>query len=312
MTDIIGSMDYSEARDAFFSPRPAPAQTLDWSTPARRLRDAVEPLATVCYWSEPAYDAYAAHGLDFLLGYVWGRTSSLGEPEPLVAASSFGVFEPGLVTGLYAAGREALGLAEMRAARVAGSVEALRQSLGDPAALDGLDATLAALETAVAAAPLVGRPMFAGLLGSGWPEDPFGRLWHACNMLREHRGDGHLAALAGAGLDGVQANVLTELWVGWDLHTYTGSRGWSPEAMAEATAALEARGLVADGALSDAGRALREQLEATTDAGEQSVVDALDATDDGLDVHVDRLAGWAQQVIDRGWFPPDPYKRAAG
>jgi len=302
-------MDYSEARDAFFAPRPDAGPGPTWTTPARRLRDAVEPLATVCYWSEPAYDAYAAQGLDFLGGYVWGRTSSLGEPEPAVAASSFGVFEPGLVEGLYAAGRATLGLEGMRAARLAGSVAALDEVLGDPDSLDGFADTLAALEGAVDAAPALGRPMFAGLTGHDRPTDPLGRLWHACNCLREHRGDAHLAVLVTAGLDGVQANVMTELWVGWEQLSYTGSRGWSPEAMAGGVEALEERGLVDGGRLTQKGRDLREELESLTDRAEQSVVDSLGAD---LDQHVERLSGWADRVVERGWFPPDPYKRAAG
>jgi len=302
-------MDYSEARDAFFAPRPDAGPGPGWTTPARRLRDAVEPLATVCYWSEPAYDAYAARGLDFLAGYVWGRTSSLGEPEPAVAASAFGVFEPGLIEGIYAGGRDALPLADMRAARVEGSVAALREALGDPASLDGFEETLAALEAAVDAAPSLGRPMFAGLTGHDRPSDPLGRLWHACNCLREHRGDAHLAALVTAGLDGVQANVLTELWVGWDQLSYTGSRGWSPEQMQAGVEVLEERGLVDGGRLTQKGRDLREELESVTDRAEQTVVDSLGPD---LDTHVERLGAWAEKVVDRGWFPPDPYKRAAG
>ena len=56
-------MDYAEARAAFFRPRPddAPAaRTSDWQSPARALRDAIEPIATICFWSKPAYDEYAA------------------------------------------------------------------------------------------------------------------------------------------------------------------------------------------------------------------------------------------------------------
>ncbi len=299
-------MDYSEARAAFFSPREGEAHTLPWATPARRLRDALEPLATICYWSEPAYDAYAALGLDFLSGYVWSRASSLGEPEPAVVASAFGVFEPGLVADLYTAGRQTCGLAEVRAARQSGAVTALREVLGTP---EGLDDAARDLESAVAAAPALARPFFAGLTGWPQPEDGLARLWLAASQLRELRGDSHLVAVAEADLDGVQANILTELWVGWEPLAYTGSRAWSPEAMAEAMAALQARGLVRDGALSDAGRTLREGIEETTD---RLVAPAVDALGDRLDPLVTRLEGWAEQVVASGWFPPDPYKRAAG
>lgn len=80
-------MDCAEAREAFFAPRApdAPPPALPSRSPARQLRDAIEPLATICWWSEPAYGAYAAFGLDFLTGYVWLRLSVLGEPDRGVA-----------------------------------------------------------------------------------------------------------------------------------------------------------------------------------------------------------------------------------
>lgn len=302
-------MDYAEAQAAFFTPREGRTRSLDWSSPARRLRDAIEPIATICFWSEPAYQAYAARGLDFLQGYVWGRASTLGEPEPAVAAAAFGVFEPGLVAALYASGRAACPLADIRAARVEGVAAAFRAVLGEPP--EELADTVSALRAAAAAAPTVGRPFFAGWTDQPWPQDPWAQLWHACSLLRELRGDGHLAAVVAHGLDGVQANVLTELWVGWEPMSYTGSRAWSPEVMADAVAALEARGLIADGALTEAGQRLREQIETATDAAVAPAIDALHALGD-IDAITARLAGWAEQVVERGWFPPDPYKRASG
>ena len=155
----------------------------------------------------------------------------------------------------------------------------------------------------------LGRALHAGLTSLAWPSDLVGQLWHACSILRENRGDGHLAALVAAGLDGVQANQLTELWVGWDPLAYTGSRAWSPEDMDRGTAALSDRGLVADGALTSEGLALREELETATDRSVQAAVDAIG---DDLDRIVGLLDSWAQKIVDRGWFPPDPYKRASG
>lgn len=304
---MISAMDYSEAQAAFFAPREGEAQALGWTTPARRLRDALEPIATICYWSEPAYDAYAALGLDFLTGYVWSRASSLGEPTPQVVASAFGVFEPGLVADLYTQGRSTAGLSDVRRAREAGAVTALKQVLGEEP--EGLADVVGALEEAAAAGSPVARPFFSGLLDWPEPDTLLGRLWLAATRLRELRGDGHLVAVADAELDGVQANVLTELWVGWEPLAYTGSRAWSPEAMAGATSTLEHRGLVRDDELTDAGRALREGVEEATD---RLVVPSVDALGDRLDDVVTRLEGWAEQVVASGWFPPDPYKRAAG
>ena len=300
-------MDYAEAREAFFSPRaPDAAPPAPNATPARQLRDAIEPLATICWWSEPAYDAYAALGLDFLTGYVWSRASVLGEVDAGAAAAAFGVFEPGAVAGLLAAAREAASLEQIRAARVNGSIAALH------AVLDGADAVadvVTTLRRGLDAARPLGRALFAGLSGLPWPNDELGQLWHACALLREYRGDGHLAACVCAGLDGIEANMLTELWVGWTLSEYTGTRAWAPEAMAAAAERLRARGLLDGDTLSAEGRAFRAALEDSTDATVQSVVDAIG---DDLPGIVAQANAWSDAVIERGWFPPDPYKRASG
>ena len=268
-------MDYAEARAAFFQPRPAgapPARTPDRRSPARALRDAIEPIATICFWAEPAYDAYAANGLDFLQGYVWGRASALGEPEGTVAAAAFGVFEPGLIASLYDSGRAACGLAAVRAAKEAGAVTALREVLGAP---DGLAEVVAALRLAVDAADPTGRPLHAGLTALPWPADPLGQLWHACTILREHRGDGHLAACVAAGLTGLEANVLTEARVGWEPQAYTASRGWSPETIEAATDGLTDRGLLSGGLLTADGVALCDGLELGTDRAVHPAVTAI-------------------------------------
>jgi hypothetical protein len=297
------AMDYAEVRQAFFQLRDTSAPepgTSGWQSPTRRLRDAIEPIATICYWSEPAYDAYAALGLDFLQGYVWSRGCVLGEPDGSVVAAAFGVFEPGLIGQLYDAARAAAGLADIRAARETGAVTALRTVLGDTV-LGGpeqvADVT-GALRRAAEAMDTAGRPLFAGLAGMPWPADELGRLWHACAMLRELRGDSHLAACMAAGLTGLQANILTELQV-----------GWPPEAMNLATISLRERGLIGDDALTGAGASLRADIEEATD---RQLAPARDAIGPDLPGILPLLQGWSQQIIEHGWFPPDPYKRASG
>lgn len=302
-------MDYAEAQAAFFGRREGEVRALDWSSPGRRLRDAIEPLATICFWSEPVYDAYAALGLDFLQGYVYGRGCPLGDASPSVVAAAFGVFEPGLVADLFASGRAVCSVEDVRAAKEHGAVAALTTVLGSPDSIDGLADVVAVLRRACDAADPTGRALHAGLAGLDWPSDLLGQLWHACSILREHRGDGHLAALVAAGLDGVQANELTELWVGWDPLSYTGSRAWAPERMAAGTSELEGRGWVRDGALTDEGLRVRRELEEATDRAAAAAVDAIA---DDLDRVLPLLERWSSQVVEHGWFPPDPYKRASG
>lgn len=300
-------MDYAAARDAFFQPRPG-AVVAAPTSPARALRDAIEPIAMVCYWGRPTYDQYAALGLNFLSGYVWSRASTLGGSDAGVAAAAFGVFEPGLVAALHAEGRNAATLEQIRAARENGSVATLETALGgvDPVEITGV---VERLRAGLAAADVAGRPLFAGSAGLPWPDRPLAALWHAATLLREYRGDGHLAACATWALTGLEANILTELQIGFEPLSYTGTRGWSPEAMAAATAALEKRGLVAAGALTPEGRSLREAIEDATDRSVTPVIDAL-----GTDIGdlTTTLNGWSDRVVEAGWFPPDPYKRRAG
>jgi hypothetical protein len=313
------AMDYAEVRAAFFQLREAGAAepgTSGWQSPARQLRDAIEPIAMICWWSEPAYDAYAALGLDFLQGYVWSRGCVLGEPDGGVVAAAFGVFEPGLIVSLYDAARAAAGLADIRAAREAGAVTALRTVLGGTvlgSTLLGVPERVGevtgALRRGVEAADTAGRPLFAGLAGLPWPADELGQLWHVCTMLRELRGDSHLAACVAAGLTGLEANILTELQVGWPLHSYTATRGWPPEAMNLATLRLRERGLIADDALTGAGASLRADIEEATD---RQLAPVRDAIGPALPNVLPPLREWSQRIVEHGWFPPDPYKRASG
>jgi hypothetical protein len=302
-------VDYAEARAAFFQPREpdAPPPGIGWSTPARDLRDALEPLATISFWSEPAYAEYEALGLDFLTGYVWSRSCVMGTPDAGVVAAAFAVFEPGAIAGLLGAARDACGLDAIRRAREAGAVAALRETLGeDP---DGLGDAVAVLRSGAEAVDVAGRPFYAGARGLPWPAEPLGQLWHAATLLRECRFDGHVAALVAHGIGGLQANLLTELWVGWSGFAYTASRAWPEEEVRRAAADLEARGLIDGEALTDDGVALRRSVEQATD---QAMAPALAAAGDGLGAVVERCNAWAAQVVEQGWFPPDDYKRASG
>jgi hypothetical protein len=118
-----------------------------------------------------------------------------------------------------------------------------------------------------------------------------------------------VAAAAAAGLDPVEMNILTELWIGMPLLSYTTTRGWAPDVMQRAVARLEGRGWVRDGALTGEGLAERLSIEQRTDAQEQPIVAALGGR---IDEVCSRLNHWGQLCIEAGAFPPDILKRAAG
>ena len=301
-------MDYADAVATFCSPRPAGTllpEVVRAGGPARRLRDACEPLAMHGLWNRHTNERLAALGLDFLTGYVWGRAASLGEPSPPVVAAVFAWFEPNLVAGLYETARSAVPRERLLAARDAATAESLAEVLAgdDPTEVADL------LADAVQGADGTGRPLFSGLRGRGRPADPFQRLWWACDLVREHRGDSHVAVANAAGLGPVEMNVLTECWLGMPLLSYTATRGWPEAAMRAAVDGLEARGWLRDGALTEAGRTARAGIEDRTDAAEQAIVAALGGQ---LDEVCNRLDGWSERCIAVGAFPADILKRAAG
>lgn len=304
-------MQYDEVVEAMFVPSaegvvPEPTRR---TSVARRLRDAIEPIAMHPVWSRRTNEAMAELGLDFFAGYAWGRAAPLGEPAPGVVVSSFGVFEPSLIAGVYEAGRAACGRDLLLARRFGATTASLAE------VLDGIDVSAVAerLRDAVVDLDRTGRPLYAGLADLPLADDPVEILWRSAEMIREHRGDGHLAACVAAGLDPIAMNVLTELWVGYPLGEYSGSRGWTPEAIAACADRLRADGLLDGDHLSADGRALRDGIEDATDLAQQHLVAALgDDIDGQVDSLIEKLADWSDRCVRAAAFPPNVHKRAAG
>ena len=304
-------MDYATAVEVFFQPAPAgtPEAGPVWTGgPARRLRDAIEPLGTQGFWSPLANERLAARGLDFLSGYVWGRASPMGEPVGELVAAAFAAFEPTLIVDLYDQGRRALPRAELLALLDAAVAEDLRTILGSDAESEA-GRVASSLRRAVEAVDGTGRPMFTGVRALGWPIDPYAGLWRACHALREHRGDSHIAAYVAAGFDPVDMNVLTELWVGWPLGEYSGTRAWPGERTEASLAKLRAAALLEGDSLTESGRRTRQEIEDRTEALEEPVVRAIGADLEGV---LASLNAWGAALIAAGAFPPNPLKRAAG
>jgi hypothetical protein len=297
---------YDDIAAIFLGPLAEPIPEPDVApTAARRLRDALEPIATQGWWSPPAGKRFDALGLDFLPGYVWGRAAALGTPSSAVVVSAFGVFEPGMLASVYEAGTALVARDDILDARAA-------------AASEELDAIATAEECSTVADPLLrvlddldglGRPLFSALRALPRPTSPGGRIWRAAELVREHRGDGHLAALVGAGLTAAEANVLTERWLGFEFGEYSSTRGFAPHAIEAAAAGLDRRGWMTGHDLTDAGRAARSAIEVATDASQAALVDGCG---DDLDEIIALAATVSTRLVDAHSFPADPRKRAGG
>jgi hypothetical protein len=131
----------------------------------------------------------------------------------------------------------------------------------------------------------------------------------ACELAREHCGDSRLAAGVVERSDPVGMNILTEVWLGMPLGSYSATGGWSTVQIEATVEARRAAGLLDGDRLSDAGRVRREGLEATTDAMEQSVVDALGPDLGAVTAQLDE---WSAACVAAGAFPRDAFKRAGG
>lgn len=299
-------MTYDDIAAMFLMPLADPIPVPDVAaTPARRLRDALEPIATQGWWSRAAGEAMTALGIDFFPGYVWGRAAALGVPEPSVVAATFGVFEPNFIAAVYRTGAATVSRDDILSARADGGAGGVAAISSDDECADIADALI----TATDGLDGLGRPLFSGLRALPVPASPAGRLWRAAELVREHRGDGHLAALAVSGLSAAEANVLTERWLGFDVGAYSATRGFGPDPLAGAVASLEERGWMAGHDLTTAGRRARDEIESMTDDSQADLVVALGDALDGL---VERCAAISGRLIEARSFPADPRKRAGG
>ena len=283
----------------------------DDATPARRLRDAIEPVAMVHVHSAEAREQYEALGLDRFGGYVLGRAGTLGLPPASLVVAAFGVFEPDMLTGVYESALTSATVPEALAAKQAGAVRCLHRVLGDPGR--DVEEVVTVLRGGLGRAPLLGKPLFAGHRALDWPGDAWGRLWHASNLLREFRGDTHLAALVSAGIGPVEANLLTEAHIGITTRAYTRTRSWAEADIATALDDLvDRRLLVLEGdtaVLTERGAGVRREIENITEAALDPVLEGMEH---GLDRVVESCTAWSRALRDAGAFPDDDGKLRAG
>jgi hypothetical protein len=233
----------------------------------RRMHRLVEPIHLVTYFSEEPTEALMALGhRNYWDGYFAGRAAPLGRAPAEVVHAIFYNFADGEVARHIPRVWETATPAQALAAREQGSATALRRILGELADTPGLARAADLAISAATGAPTEGRILYAGLRALAVPQEPVARLWHAATMLREHRGDGHTAALVAEGIGGTEAHVLHALSDGMPAHTF-GRVHHLPAAQLDAVVhGMQARGLIdASGWLSDAGRATKQRIESLTD-----------------------------------------------
>lgn len=271
--------------------------------PARALAAALEPIAGQVYFSPECHANYAAlgfapsareqHGVALPDGpaYFTSRGSVMGQVPGELVAAAFAVFNPQAVIPSVTFGWTLTDAATICGARDDGAIAQLRRLLGD--APDGAARAREILQRAVAPLRPEGRPLYAGLLSLPVPDDDLGAVWRLTDLLREYRGDSHTAAWISAGIDATEIGLLSELYWGLPMRTYSRTRAWSEGEFDAAHERLKSRGLVDEVGFTPAGRELREQVEVHTDAQMRDTVAALG---DDLDELVQLLNPWGAAI----------------
>ena len=234
---------------------------------ARRLHRLVEPIHLVTYFADEPDDALMALGLrNTWDAYFAGRAAPLGRVPADVVHAIFYNFAAGEVARHIPRVWDITTPEKALAAREQGSTVALRRILGDLADTSALARAAELATKAATSAPTEGRVMYAALRVLPVPEEPVARLWHAATLLREHRGDGHIAALVAHGIGGTEAHVLHALSEGIRPEKFGRVHHLPAHRLAAVVDGMRVRGLInGSGSLSDAGRETKERIESITD-----------------------------------------------
>lgn len=235
---------------------------------ARAAHRALEPIHTLIYFVPEAGERYAALGVTGgMRPYIASRSAPLGQVPAEVVVATFYNFAPKQVAKAIPSVWESTTPEKVLAARLDAADAAIRRLLPDEVSSDAMTEVASLAREAASACTVEGRPLYAAHAALPWPEPAHLQLWHAATLLREHRGDGHIAALVLAGLSGLDA-ALSYVATGRSMpeELLRKTRGYSEDEWAAGKAALRDRGLVdADGALTEDGARLRAEIEARTD-----------------------------------------------
>jgi len=229
---------------------------------ARALWTLFEPVHAVTYFSPQARDSLAAIGLTrYWDGYFGGRSAAVGALSGAPVIAMFSGFAPFFVNRALPAVWSVVTPEQVIEARYVGAAATLRAIVPDEkvvtAAADALTPLVANLDT-------IGRPLSAGFAALPLQDDPYRRLWQVAGTLREHRGDGHVIALASLQVGGITTLVL-RAGVDLDAESMKKARGWTDEEWDAEAARLVDRGLLAaDRKITSAGAELLERAEQLT------------------------------------------------
>ncbi len=234
---------------------------------AARAHRSVDPLHSMIYFAPEADEEFSRVGLrPGRMSYFAGRSAAMGPVSPGVTTATFYNFNPTLVARHIPRAWTLASVEDILAARLIAADRSLRRLLGETIGTPEVAELADLARAACADLPAAGRPLYAAHAELPWPDDPHLRLWHAITLLREYRGDGHIAALVDGELSGIEALVThTATGFGFSEPAAKATRGWSDDEWVEAVDGLRRRGVVDADGLTAGGTALRDSIELATD-----------------------------------------------
>lgn len=275
------------------------------SDPARRCHNALNPLHSLIYFAPEADDAFSQIGLrPGRMHYFASRAAPMGAVSAGVVTATFYNFSPDLVAKHIPRAWTLASPEDIIAARFKLADKVLRRLLGDDIANSAEVEEAASLaERAAQACTPQGRPLYSAHADLDYPTQPLTSLWHSISLLREFRGDGHLAALLDAQLSGLEAIISHDATGrGFTPEFAQASRGWTAELWAAGIAGLQERGLLDEtGALTEAGQGLRARIEARTDEMARAPFESLGEAD--LDRLTEIGVSLSRRAQANGAFP---------
>lgn len=259
---------------------------------ARRMFELVEPIGVIPYSAdEPNETMFALGFTNYWDTYFAGRAAPLGLATAEVVDALFYSFAPGEVARHIPKVWDTTTPEAAIAARQEGCANALSSLLGDRVEDSSFARTADLLFKAATSAPTEGRPMYAALRALPAPDEPVGRLFHAAALLREHRGDGHIAALMIEDVGRLEAHVLLALDMDMPAEKFGRLHHLPAAQIAEVIDGMRGRGLIGDdGWLSEPGHAVKQRVESLTDDLAAKPYEALDAAE------LDELIGGLEPI----------------
>lgn len=234
---------------------------------ARRMWHLLETIHAIVYFAPEITAQYKALGLKgFWMGYFAGRAAPLGTASPELVTATFFNFHPAMVARALPDAWQIATPTEIIDVRTRAVDEALRRILGDTVDGPAMAETAELAETAAAGCTSAGRPMYAAHTTLPSPSSPHLRLWHVATLIREHRGDGHIAAQLTHGFTGLDAHITLCATGAVPRASIQPHRGWSDQDWEHASRRLADAGMLdTTGKLADTGREARASTELTTD-----------------------------------------------